>query len=642
VVDKEIALIRERQARQEYVHFYPLLLTPTPKNALEQVLDKNLRPRDAKPFSDYSTNDRYRHMSDAADEIADISRKIARRKRSPRQRLGRRRRLEVEDAGSLEEWLAWQNPEATVALAVRAALRAAPSGMMHAGPHIIADLAGIVFRASALAWVSAKYPTLAGEFRAVAITSAELAASAADVAQGAADAIARAASAAVRAAADSASALADRAARAAAVDAAVDAVTASADAAYETAAGDEAADDVWEEIRADALAMEEQDAYRLADLPLWSRGIPPWASDDWKSLKSLLPRNEGWKVWIDWYDQRLHGASQSESYELVFASVPRNLWDKGAVAANAWIREHLPKLRKTSVQANLPSALPGLAAPFTYGWTASLRVAVVAGAQNLPYYPSFKSEEDHRHALEACRLGGERLLKALRDGRYNARKEYGEALEYYLHDLPKTAGEGNILLADDQVRILHDMFLADAAMLPEGFASRLKSVIANQFALNAFYDLVQRHNEAVSAGNWTQPFPLDEAKSFFGAIEGNTPHWFEPQVERGLRQVEDAVPPPAPAPSEVAATSVIQPPPLPPGAPDAGRSHERQMATAANALWETFLQGRDMPVAQDEWRAAAEELGAHVRPILDFLRAQQRGKKQGGISRHAPRRPSRA
>ena len=42
---------------------------------------------------------------------------------------------------------------------------------------------------------------------------------------------------------------------------------------------------------------------------------------------------------------------------------------------------------------------------------------------------------------------------------------------------------------------------------------------------------------------------------------------------------------------------------------------------AANALWETFLQGRDMPVAQDEWREAADELGRHVRPLLDFLRA---------------------
>ena len=51
------------------------------------------------------------------------------------------------------------------------------------------------------------------------------------------------------------------------------------------------------------------------------------------------------------------------------------------------------------------------------------------------------------------------------------------------------------------------------------------------------------------------------------------------------------------------------------------------MATAANALWETFRQGETMPVAEDEWRKAAEELGAHVRPIIDFLRAQDEGKR---------------
>jgi hypothetical protein len=51
------------------------------------------------------------------------------------------------------------------------------------------------------------------------------------------------------------------------------------------------------------------------------------------------------------------------------------------------------------------------------------------------------------------------------------------------------------------------------------------------------------------------------------------------------------------------------------------------MATAANALWETFLQGREMPVDKDEWRAAADQLGGRVRPILDFLREQEEGKK---------------
>src|SRR5271165_5905239 len=80
VVDKEIAIIRERQAKGDAVHFYPLVLTPTPKIALNLVRDKNLRPRDGKPFSDYSLNERYRHMAGAADEIAEIAAEIAGRK----------------------------------------------------------------------------------------------------------------------------------------------------------------------------------------------------------------------------------------------------------------------------------------------------------------------------------------------------------------------------------------------------------------------------------------------------------------------------------------------------------------------------------------------------------------------------------
>ena len=269
----------------------------------------------------------------------------------------------------------------------------------------------------------------------------------------------------------------------------------------------------------------------------------------------------------------------------------------------------------------LPEPLPGLDSPFGYGWNAKFRVALVAGAQNLPFYPYFSSEEDHRHALEACRLGAERLLKSLRNGRYNARAEYCETLEYYLEDLPKAAGLGNALLANDQARILHALFLADADMLPEGFASRLKSVIANQFALNGFYDLVQRHNEAVSAANWTQPFPFEAAKRFFGAVNENTPRLFEREVSEGLRQVERAAPPVASTPDETRpSTNAIQPPPLPPGTPDAEHSRQHQIATAANALWGVFLKGKDLPVAIEGWTQAARKLGENVGPILDFLR----------------------
>ena len=82
VVDKEIAIIRTRQAKGDMVYFYPLLITPTPKAGLIKVQDRNLRPRDAKPFSGYAKHDREQHMTDAADEIAGIAAEIVEKKKA--------------------------------------------------------------------------------------------------------------------------------------------------------------------------------------------------------------------------------------------------------------------------------------------------------------------------------------------------------------------------------------------------------------------------------------------------------------------------------------------------------------------------------------------------------------------------------
>jgi hypothetical protein len=80
IVEKEIAIIRERQDKEENVHFYPLLLTPTPKAGLKKVQDKNLRPRGASPFLKLSRYKREKEMCEIADELDEIAREITARR----------------------------------------------------------------------------------------------------------------------------------------------------------------------------------------------------------------------------------------------------------------------------------------------------------------------------------------------------------------------------------------------------------------------------------------------------------------------------------------------------------------------------------------------------------------------------------
>jgi hypothetical protein len=314
-------------------------------------------------------------------------------------------------------------------------------------------------------------------------------------------------------------------------------------------------------------------AAQVATMPLWSAGLPKEQTPAWTAVKAALSPGGDWDVWIDWYEERLCGGSRGEDSELVFASVPQEEWDKGPAAANAWIKEHLPKRRETPRGPDLPEPLADLDSPFTYDWNANWRVAIVAGAQNLPFFRFSSSEEDHRQTLEACTIGAERLLRDLREASYGnaVRSEYSKKLEYYLDDLPRAAGTGNILLANDQIVVLRAMLAQDDAV-PFPFAADLNRLIANQTALNDFYDLVRRHEEAVAKGQWTQPFPIEAAKGFFGVVEENTPQLFEPEVGHGLRQVEHAAPPPALTTEAPSLSSAI---PLPPGTPNAEHSRQR-------------------------------------------------------------------
>ena len=381
---------------------------------------------------------------------------------------------------------------------------------------------------------------------------------------------------------------------------------------------------VLNEVLFDVSTIATRAAAEVATMPLWSTGPELGA---WTAVKAALSTGGDWDVWIDWYEERLHGTVLAgEDYEIVFRRAYHKKGmgqgagggecvDQGALAEGP--REH------AAATGPLPRPLADLDSPFTYDWNASWRVAIVAGAQNLPFFRFGSSEEDHRQTLEACRIGAERLLKDLLEASYGnaVRSEYSKRLEYYLDDLPGAAGAGNILLANDQIVVLRAMLAPKMNAVPFPLAADLNRLIANQPALlNDFYDLVRRHEEAVAKGQWTQPFPIEEAKRFFGVVEENTPQLFEPEVGSGLRQVERAAPP-APTTTAPPLPSAIQPPPLPPGTPNAEHSQQRQIATAANALWAVFLKGKDLPVAIEGWTQAAHRLGENIGPILNFLRS---------------------
>jgi hypothetical protein len=514
-------------------------------------------------------------------------------------------------------WLKAHPKEIGNAIALRAALRVAPlaarvarKGLSEANRRELETLASAIFRAVALARA---YGTLLLEPRDIA--------EAVDAASGAAFSSVKGdtpqAATFAAAAAANAVAVASGGNPLARVEAAIRmgvGAFASAD-----ASAFDAETNAWAQIRIDAEHARKHGARTLANTPLWSNGRPRWSELALEVLREALPDGEDWEVWFEWYEDRLRGVSRGEAYELVFATVPLDVWENGPAAGNAWIKEHLPKERKDS---DLPGPVLGVEAPFTYAWNEALRVAVVAGSQNLPSYPFFSSEEDHQKTLQVCRIEAERLRKALKQSRYNVRPEYAERLDYYLEDLPTQPGTGNILLAYDQIRVLHAMFAQDVDVLPQPFAAALAQVISNQFALNGFYELVQRHEEAVNTAKWTEPFPLQAARDFFAVVDKNTPKLFESEVSQGLHRVEQAaalVALPAEAVSET--STAIKPPSLPAGTSDVQRSRIRQIAASANSVYAEFLKGKDLLPAIHGWSHVAHELGQHVGPVLDFLKS---------------------
>jgi hypothetical protein len=568
--------------------------------------------------------------------------------------------LRFGDRDALEKWLKTQPREVSVIVAARAALRVLPLAATKLpakkDAERFASLISALFRAGSLTRFAAKYPTRALELRATFFLASDTFVGVID------DGPTLAAKAAMNAAAVAAQALshAQFAARGYVIDRAADfertnfarAAVSSVDGSVARTAADAALAAaiavlapylVWASLSSDVHFLDAGGAVVvLADCPLWASGNPQDVDELWAKLKAALPPGEDWEVWTRWYDERLAGQlSRGEAYELVFATVPEEVWDKGPAAANRWIKEHLPPEAASfnptdprlaygifgsyAGEEHLPAEPPSTPKPlenipcaFTFGWSASQKITVIAGPQNQPIFPFATSEADHKQWLETCHALTERLLSDLRAGRFNLRPDYCEALERYKADLPTAPGQGNFMLAEQEALNLRGLFEAEVDLIAAPFASRLRGLLQQHIALRGFYPVVERYYDAVRKSRIDDPLPWDKVEGFGRTVRDNTPDKFEPEISKGLQDVEREEPviEPVDVPHDPKA---IQPPPDPLGPVNREDSRSFNIASFVNGIMKVVVKGRDVSQAFDGWEHLEQKLWEDAASIIEWL-----------------------
>ncbi|MEO1687988.1 MAG: hypothetical protein AAFU61_08795, partial [Pseudomonadota bacterium] len=243
--------------------------------------------------------------------------------------------------GVAQRWLAGQPREVSEVIAVRAALRVFPVLVLVEGD--LRDRLGTALLLPVLH--AAASPWLANGL----VSQGE-----AEQARKAAARAARAAyAAAAAAAADAEAAAAAVAAAAAAADAAAAAVAFAA--AYAAAAAADAAADA-------AAFVSGLDRRQVLALPLWpdendrnQPDVPARIVDRWKKLRLHLEgrEDEGWQVWIDWYEARLRGDPIEWDLQRAFLQPPKT-WEADPKTLNAAIAARLADL----LSSRTPSPRP--------------------------------------------------------------------------------------------------------------------------------------------------------------------------------------------------------------------------------------------------------------------------------------------
>ena len=71
--------------------------------------------------------------------------------------------------------------------------------------------------------------------------------------------------------------------------------------------------------------------------PLWPEDPPPQAMRAWADLKTMLPVDENWWVWTNWYEDHLAGRPPDQSLDFSRVTIPDQDWEHGPKHVNGII-----------------------------------------------------------------------------------------------------------------------------------------------------------------------------------------------------------------------------------------------------------------------------------------------------------------
>jgi hypothetical protein len=203
--------------------------------------------------------------------------------------------------------------------------------------------------------------------------------------------------------------------------------------------------------------------------------------------------------------------------------------------------------------------------------------------------------------------------------RFNIRSDYRQCLSDYVRHLPPSIRRRNLLFADQEARILRDLFAADADILPPAFASRLKAMLQAHMAVRVFYPSLERFYDDVRYGRTGDPLPLDAVEKITALVD-STPEVFDSSVGNAISDTAPTLPDSTKTSVEsVSNHAEILPPPDPLGTLPTEKAQAYTRAGTINRLWAVFQTAETLNKNSDAWIKMGSQLLPHVRPILNWL-----------------------